>query len=66
MPNKKLGLIAIFVSVAAGQIWAGTLSSYAVGDVLLCFRKSGRCGLVAVLAGGKNLPHIARNSRYTQ
>jgi hypothetical protein len=41
MPNKKLGLIAILVSVAAGQIWAGTLSSYAVGDVLLCFRKSG-------------------------
>jgi hypothetical protein len=41
MPNKKLGLIAILVSVAAGEIWAGTLSSYAVGDVLLCFRKSG-------------------------
>ena len=41
MPNKKLGLIAILASVAAGQIWAGTLSSYAVGDVLLCFRKSG-------------------------
>ena len=41
MPNKKLGLIAILVSVVAGQIWAGTLSGYAVGDVLLCFRKSG-------------------------
>src|ERR1017187_8070409 len=41
MPNKKLGLIAILASVAAGQIWAGTLSSYAVGDVLLCFRNSG-------------------------
>ena len=40
MPNKKLGLIAILVSVAAGEIWAGTLSSYAVGDVLLCFRNN--------------------------
>ncbi len=41
MLNKKLGLMAILVSVAAGEVWAGTLSSYAVGDVLVCFRRSG-------------------------
>ena len=40
MPNKKLGLIAILAGVAASNIWAGTLSSYAVGDVLLCFRNN--------------------------
>jgi hypothetical protein len=51
MPNKKLGLIAVLVSVAAGQIWAGTLSSYAVGDVLLCFRKSGGANGLVVDAG---------------
>jgi hypothetical protein len=51
MPNKKLGLIAILVSVAAGEIWAGTLSSYAVGDVLLCFRKSGGANGLVVDAG---------------
>jgi len=51
MPNKKLGLIAVLVSVAAGEIWAGTLSSYAVGDVMLCFRKSGGANGLVVDAG---------------
>ena len=37
MPNKKLGLIAILVGVAASNILAD-IPSYAVGDVLLCFR----------------------------
>jgi len=41
MFNKKAGLVALFVSLLAGDIFAGTLSSYSVGDVLLCFRKSG-------------------------
>ena len=39
MLNKKTGLIAILISVAAGQIWADTITNYAVGDVLVCFRK---------------------------
>ena len=39
MRNKKLGLIAILVSVAASDILAGTITNYAVGDVLVCFRK---------------------------
>jgi len=39
MRNKKLGLIAILVSVAASDILAGTITNYTVGDVLVCFRK---------------------------
>ena len=41
MPNKKLGLIAILVGVAANNIPAGTITNYAVGDVLVCFRQGG-------------------------
>lgn len=41
MPNKKLGLIAILVGVAASNILAGTITNYAVGDVLVCFREGG-------------------------
>ena len=41
MPNKKLGLIAILVGVAASNIPAGTITNYAVGDVLVCFRQGG-------------------------
>jgi hypothetical protein len=41
MLNKKVGLIALLVSLLASNIFAGTLSSYSIGDVLLCFRKSG-------------------------
>ena len=39
MLNKKVGLIALLTSVAASGVWAGTLTNYAVGDVLICFRK---------------------------
>ena len=41
MLNKKLGWIALLAGVAAGQVWAGTITSYAIGDVLVCFRKGG-------------------------
>jgi hypothetical protein len=50
MLNKKLGLIAILASVAAGNILAD-IPSYAVGDVLLCFRKSGGANDLVVDAG---------------
>ncbi|MFZ0826117.1 MAG: hypothetical protein WAO02_01710 [Verrucomicrobiia bacterium] len=39
--NKKVGLIALLASVAAGNIMAGDFTSYAVGDLLVCFRKGG-------------------------
>ena len=41
MLNKKVGLIALLTSVAASGVWAGTITNYAVGDVLVCFRKGG-------------------------
>ncbi len=39
MRYKKLGLVAILVSVAASDILAQTITNYSVGDVLVCFRK---------------------------
>ena len=54
MLNKKLGLIAILASVAASDILANipdTLTNYAVGDVLVCFRKSGGANDLVVDAG---------------
>ena len=41
MLNKKVGLIALLTSVAASGVWAGTITNYAVGDVLVCFRLGG-------------------------
>jgi len=41
MTNKKIGLIALLASFAAGELCAGTLTNYAAGDVLICFRKGG-------------------------
>ncbi|MGD0208781.1 MAG: hypothetical protein ABSC89_14370 [Verrucomicrobiota bacterium] len=41
MLNKKIGLIALLTSVAASGVWAGTITNYAVGNVLVCFRKGG-------------------------
>jgi hypothetical protein len=41
MLNKKIGLIALLASFAGGELWAGTLTNYTVGDVLICFRKGG-------------------------
>jgi hypothetical protein len=41
MLNKKLGLIAILVSVASSNILAGTITNYAIGDLLVCFREGG-------------------------
>jgi len=41
MLNKKLGLIALITSVAAGGVWAGTITNFTTGDVLVCFQKGG-------------------------
>jgi hypothetical protein len=41
MLNKKFGLIALLVSFAASDLLANTLTNYAVGDVLICFRQNG-------------------------
>ena len=41
MLNKKIGLIALLTSVAASGVWADTITNYAAGDVLICFRSGG-------------------------
>jgi hypothetical protein len=41
MLNKKLGLIALITGVAAGGVWAGTITNFTTGDVLVCFQKGG-------------------------
>jgi hypothetical protein len=39
MLNRKLGVIAVFVGVVAGNLFGGTFASFKVGDVLIGFRK---------------------------
>lgn len=39
--NKKTGLIAVLAGFAAGGAMANTLTNYASGDVLVCFRNGG-------------------------
>src|ERR1017187_10678172 len=51
MLNKKVGLIVLFVSFVVSELFAGTLTSYANGDVLICFRKSGVANDLVVDAG---------------
>ncbi len=70
MLNKKTGLIALLVGFAASEIMAGTLSSFAVGDVLVCFRNGGANDLV-VDAGpistftGASVNQVIPISQYT-
>jgi hypothetical protein len=57
MLNKKIGLIALLASFAAGEIMAGTIANYTVGDVLVCFRKGGNdmvvdAGPISTLTNG--------------
>ena len=41
MLNKKIGLVTLLAGFAASEIMAGTITNYASGDVLVCFRKGG-------------------------
>ncbi len=50
---KKVGVIALLVSFIAGDLTAGTLTNYAVGDVLICFRKADPTSGASL--GGTNL-----------
>jgi len=48
MITKKTSVIALLACVAAGELQAGTITNYATGDVLLCFRKGGNDMVVDV------------------
>jgi hypothetical protein len=63
MLNKKVGLIALLTSVAASGVWAGSLTSYAVGDVLLCFRKGDNDMVVDVGQSLSTLTNATSNQR---
>jgi hypothetical protein len=41
MINKKIGLIALLAGFAVSDVLAGTLTNFASGDVLVCFRNAG-------------------------
>jgi hypothetical protein len=64
MMNKKIGLIALLASVAAGELSAATLTNYAVGDVLICFRKGGN-DLVVDAGPLSTFTNAAPNQRIT-
>lgn len=38
---KKTGLLALLAIVGFSDGWAGTVTNYTIGDVLVCFRKGG-------------------------
>ncbi len=63
MLNKKTGLIALLACFGAGEIMAGTLSSFAVGDVLVCFRNGGANDLVVDAGQFSGLTNVALNTR---
>lgn len=52
MPIKKLAVFALFTCVTASEVFSGTLTSYSVGDVLICFRKSSLSGNDLVVDAG--------------
>src|SRR5579859_1339643 len=53
MPIKKLAVFALFTCVTASEVFGGTLTSYAVGDVLVCFRKTSLSGNDLVVDAGQ-------------
>ena len=67
MNNKnKMGLAVVLAGCVAGNLMAGDLTSYATGDVLICFRNTGS-GLDLVVDAGpvSTLAGYAPNSRTT-
>jgi hypothetical protein len=64
MLNKKVGLIALLITVSVSDVFAGNLSSYSIGDVLLCFRKSsGTNDLVVDVGPVSTFTNAAANQR---
>jgi hypothetical protein len=51
MLNRKTGLVVLLACFVATEIRAATLTNYAVGDVLICFRKASSGNDLVVDAG---------------
>jgi hypothetical protein len=65
MKNKtKIGLMALLAGLTAGQAMAGTLTSYATGDVLICFRNGGGNDLVVDAGPISTFTSLSANQRY--
>ena len=70
MLNKKIALVALLGAFAAGEMRAGTLTNYATGDVLVCFRKGGQdmvvdIGPINTLTNATANQRISLSSYYT-
>jgi hypothetical protein len=63
MPNKTIGLIALLAGLTASELMAGDLTSYATGDVLICFRNGGQNDLVADAGQISTFTNLAPNTR---
>lgn len=63
MFNKKVGLIALLLSLAFGDSFAGTLANYTVGDVLLCFRSTAAYDLVVDVGPISTFTNASPNQR---
>jgi len=63
MPNKTIGLIALLAGFAASELMAGDLTSYATGDVLICFRNGGANDLVVDAGPIGNFTGLAQGQR---
>ena len=66
MLNKKVGLLALLVTLSVNEIWAGTFTNYAVGDVVMGFRKAGGGANDLIVDAGQigTLTNLAGNTRY--
>ena len=65
---KKMGLITLLAGCAAGNLLAAsasTLTNYATGDVLLCFRGPGAYDLVVDAGPISTFTNLTANQRYT-
>src|ERR1035437_986693 len=65
MKNKtKIGLMALLAGLTASEVLAGNLTSYATGDVLICFRNGGGNDLVVDAGPIATFTGLAANQRY--
>jgi hypothetical protein len=65
MINKKIGLITLLAGLAAGEIMAGTIASYNIGDVLIGFRNGQTRNLVVDAGPINTFTNAAHNQRIT-
>ena len=64
MLNKnKIAVVALLAVSIVGNLKAGTWTNYAIGDVMLCFRKSGANDLVVNVGPVTNLTAAVMNKR---